>query len=314
MEEKKIKNSGENSTELVSSIFGLNNVNANCYFNSFVQALLSCKSLFKIVQDVKDDSELNKTITGRTFIHTLRISLGNDQTQQPNISINLLEALKKDISERCINTDYGKRQESASEGLVLLLDMMEDPKKDKKNVSDVTELFRYWYDVEFFCNKCKKVVSVQSDTNVFLTLFFMDYYKSFPKTPEEFSEAIRQHISNTDKDYICPECKTRTDGIRIHTLKKCPEIFVCIYMLYSTEQRKARYFPHTMKFPGFNSSYHNYNLVAQIEHSGDLNGGHYICRAMRKNGKAYLFNDNSTPVETTFSPSSSTYMLFYQKQ
>ena len=89
-------------------------------------------------------------------------------------------------------------------------------------------------------------------------------------------------------------------------------MLVCKFMLYNDLGRKMNYFPLEMKFPGIGSSNISYKLVAQIEHSGGLNGGHYWCRAVRGDGKIYNFND-TTVSSAAFSPSSGTYMLFYQQ-
>ena len=286
--------------------FGLNNTGAICYFNSLVQALLSCKSIYKTIGDITIDSDLNKSITGRTFIQTIRTASTGSQNEQATSSSQLLAALISDLNERIGKTNFGRMQESASEGLVWLLDMMEQP--ESKN-HPITKLFRHWYGVDFYCNKCNDIVSVQEDTGICLNLFFMDNWAKPIRDSYTFADAIRVHLSNMDKDYKCPRCKERVNGFRRHTLLRAPEIFVCLFNQYA--DKKLRYFPQSFKIPSQTNKPMTYHIVAQIEHSGSLGGGHYVCRGMRKNG-TFLFNDNSVSSEVPLEPSIGTYIIFYQ--
>lgn len=289
------------------SPFGLNNIGSICYFNSLLQALLSCKSIYNVVQDVTVDSDLNKTLTGRNFIQTVRTALSSNSNEQATSSSKLLSALIADLEERVPKTNFGKMQESASEGLVWLLDMMENP---ESKVHPITRLFRNYYEVEFYCTIDKNIVSVQEDTGISVNLFF---YDSWPKPINDaatFADAIRVHLSHTDKGYRCPECKNTVEGIRRHTLLRSPEILVLLFNQYA--DKKLRYFPQSFKMPNNNNSVFVYQLVAQIEHSGNLGGGHYMCKAMRKGGKCHLFNDSMYTDVPKLEPSIGTYMVFYQ--
>lgn len=285
--------------------FGLNNTGAICYFNALTQSLLSCTSITKIIQNFSGESELNGTLTGKAFINAFLTALSTDRVDVSNISSKLLHALITDIKGK--NT-FGKMQESASEGLVLLLDAMENP--DSKE-HPITKLFQHEYNVKLFCNKCKDIVSEQKDFGIDINLFFQDRLDKMSK-PEDFVDAIYQHISPLDNDYVCPKCKTRTNGIRLHTLRYAPEIMVCKFMVYNPILRKMNYFPIEMKFPGTGNNVISYKLVAQIEHSGSLEGGHYWCRARRGDDKIYNFDDTNVG-SASFSSSSGTYMLFYQR-
>lgn len=290
--------------------FGLNNTGSICYFNALTQSLLSCSSIIKNVPlDGKDESsDLNKTITGKMFLNAVRTALSSNQTDMGNISSKLLQGLMVDLEIKLGKNNFGKMQESASEGLILLLDAMENP-DSKEHL--ITKLFRHQYNVKLFCNKCQDIVSEREDTGIDINLFFQDRIDKMTK-PEEFAEAIYQHVSPIDHNYICPKCKSRVDGTRLHTLKYAPQIMVCKFMIYNDLGRKMNYFPLEMKFPGTKDLALSYKLVAQIEHSGGLNGGHYWCRALRGDGKIYNLNDTGvSPV--AFSSSSGTYMLFYQQ-
>ena len=287
--------------------FGLNNTGAICYFNSLLQAILSCKSIYNTIQDITVDSDLNKTLTGRNFVQTIRTALSENAGDQATSSSKLLTALITDLEEKIGKTNFGKMQESASEGFVWLLDMMESP--ESKN-HPITRLFRNYYCVEFYCTKCKDIVSVQEDTGISINLFFFDSWPKPIADPSTFADAIRVHLSYTDKGYRCPRCKEPVEGIRRHTLLRSPEILVCLFNQYA--DKKLRYFPQSFKIPDNKNSTLTYQLVAQVEHSGNLGGGHYVCKALRKNGQNYLFNDNSYTEIQKLEPSIGTYMVFYQ--
>ena len=213
--------------------FGLNNIGSICYFNALTQSLLSCSSIIKAIPEAKDESsDLNKTSTGKMFLNAVRTALIPNQSDMSkgsiaideswlplvaNISSKLLSALVADLEQKLNKNTFGRMQESASEGLVLLLDSMENP--DSKQHS-ITKLFRHQYNVKLFCNKCREIVSEREDFGIDINLFFQDRIDKMTK-PEEFADAIYQHISPLDHDYKCPACKIRVDGIRLHTLKIC---------------------------------------------------------------------------------------------
>jgi ubiquitin C-terminal hydrolase len=91
---------------------------------------------------------------------------------------------------------------------------------------------------------------------------------------------------------------------------RSPEIFVCLFNQYA--DKKLRYFPQIFKIPNNKNGSLTYQLVAQVEHSGSLGGGHYVCKALRKDG-AYLLNDSGVSTITGLEPSAGTYMVFYQQ-
>lgn len=293
------------------SPFGLNNTGAICYFNSLLQAILSCQSIYNTVQDITIDSDLNKTLTGRTFVQTVRTAMGNNAGECAASSSKLLSALIADLEEKIGKTNFGKMQESASEGFVWLLDMMENP---ESKVHPITKLFRHRYEIEYYCQNCKDIVSVQEDSGISINLFFYDEWHKPISDAATFADAIRVHLSYTDKGYKCPKCKRVVNGIRRYTLTRTPEIMVCLFNQYV--DKKLRYFPTAFKIPDQNNSAHVYQLVAQVEHSGNLGGGHYVCKATRKAGTTtapFLFNDTGVTEIPKLEPTAGTYMIFYQK-
>jgi ubiquitin C-terminal hydrolase len=87
-----------------------------------------------------------------------------------------------------------------------------------------------------------------------------------------------------------------------------PEVIICRFNIYGA--RKINQFPQEFNLPHVSGSEMVYQIVAQVEHSGGLNGGHYWARGRREKNVVYRLNDlNTSP--TTFEPSIGTYMIAY---
>jgi ubiquitin C-terminal hydrolase len=246
----------------------------------------------------------------------------------------VLAALVGDLRRRRPAFRYGPSQESASEGLVLLLDMMDDP--DPKPVggaavepvgdandestdvnvtvtyeeNPIARLFYHRYEARVFCMKCKDCVSQMMDVAVQFNLFNYDTLTKKPESPAEFREILRSQTSYLE-DYKCEKCGQREGGFRHYRLRMIPEVLVCVFNLYNDRQgRRSRYFPTRVPFPGVGNTQHIFREVAQVEQSGSLNGGHYTARGLRADGNVYQFNDRSKS-PSNFGPTPNVYMVFY---
>jgi ubiquitin C-terminal hydrolase len=112
------------------------------------------------------------------------------------------------------------------------------------------------------------------------------------------------------EDYTCDKCNTRLKNVhRVYTLKMLPEIVVIIFNKYG---RKINcYYPSSLSFPAknMNKKTIDYKLVAQIDHSGSMSGGHYVAKGVR--GKeVFLFNDSSVS-QSELGPTNGAFMVFY---
>ena len=317
---------------LVPQQFGLTNTGVICHFNSLLQGLIGCSA---VIQATLDNPEyLSRTDTGQAFykfVHAMikmDYSKGNHNVRVENYSLTILKHLITDLRRRRPSFHYGPNQESASEGLVLLLDMMDDPnpisrvEKDEKTgvetviyeENPISRLFYHRYDASIHCKECKVCVSQKLDSAVQFNLFHYDTLKKKPCNPEEFRKILRSHVSYLE-DYQCERCGERAGGYRHYGLRMVPEILVCLFNIYDDlKVRTAQYFPTRISFPGITEGQQLiYRQVSQIEQSGSCNGGHYIARSIRADGKVYQFNDNS--VSPSFlSPNPNVYMIFYHHE
>lgn len=308
------------NAELVPPPFGLMNTGVICYFNSFLQTLCSCPSFTSTVLENKD--YLLKTITGKAMYdyvcrYTLKCGLENDnvlESEIPFSTIEILNALKLDLKERRPKIRFGNGQESAHEVFVLLLDMMEPINPEIENYpllssinSPITKLFLHKCEWTLYCTDCKKSISKKIDYGVIFDMHHIDLFTGEKNTPSTFSKLIKQHISIVE-GYKCPSCSGGSI-CRIYNLKRIPEIVFCSFNIYYQENRKIRYFPPYLEFDTTADEKYNFNLIAQIEHSGSLNGGHYWAKCLR-NSNIYELNDMGIS-PSMFQSTPYTYIVIY---
>lgn len=284
---------------------GLYNTGTICHENSLLQALVSCSAVVRAA--LANREYLAKTATGRAF-HDFVLAAIPVQTNQPfaprlsyeESSERVLAAVVSDLRRRRPSVQYGSNQESASEGLVLFLDMIDVP---GGGVNPIARLFYHRYTAEVFCKSCAARVSDASDASVSFNLFAYDLENP---TPRAFGDAIRRYETPLD-GYRCERCK-KTAGVRRYQLRLVPEVVVCIFNVYGA--RIARAFPGQILFPGIGGREFRFRQVAQIEHFGGRDSGHYCARALRGDGNVYQFDDLSVGL-STFGPTPNVYMVFY---
>jgi len=305
-------------SDLVPPPFGLVNNGSVCYFNSFLQTLCGCSSFTETILRNKD--YLSQTYTGVAVYNYVyryvEIIKASDINKQISFStIEILNALKADLKERRPNIKFGNGQESAHEVFVLLLDMMEPVDESTENhpllssiKSPITRLFLHKCEWDLYCIDCKKSISKKIDYGIIFDMHHMRL-DSEEKSPLEFSNLIKQHISPVD-GYVCPSC-TNTSVCRIYNLRRIPEIVFCSFNIYYQQNRKIRYFPPYLEFNTFNEEKkYNFKLISQIEHSGTLNGGHYWAKCLRNDNNVYELNDLGISL-SSFQSTPYTYMIIY---
>jgi ubiquitin C-terminal hydrolase len=163
-------------------------------------------------------------------------------------------------------------------------------------------------------------------------LFHID--RSPPKTPEEFSRAVRFHSSITE-DYTCEKCpcwncggkvaekrdkgaatwqcvsceavQKKCTAVRLYKLALIPEIVFCMFNAY--RNKVARYFPEEFRISSADGGFMIYKLVGQIEHAGSLGGGHYWARGLRSGG-VFMLNDTGVS-SCRFENTANTYIVAY---
>ncbi len=308
--------------KLTPARFGLNNTGVICHFNALLQALTSNTAVIRAV--LANREYMSKTATGQALhdfiwqaapIARLAGS-GLFSMSRPVefMSSRVLQALVYDLRRRRPRTRFGGGQESASEGLVLLLDMLDDPNAPTTLIdgvphadpNPVARLFYHRYNARVVCRDCRKVVSEQQlDSAVQVNMFGVQHMS--PADPAEFGRRIAANTCDLE-GYSCPSCNVKTSAMRHCSLEMVPEVLVCVFNVYGPE-RKANHFPEAVEFRGRGGRPVRFRQTAQVEHTGSLRSGHYTAKGLRKEG-VMAFNDTSAS-PSRFGPSPSVYMVCY---
>lgn len=299
----------------VPQAWGLHNPSGSlCHLNALLQALVSCSAVVRTT--LANREYLGGTRTGQAFYDFIYSAVPTVRPPEDtpfygesaeNSSERLFQALVGDLRVRRPTFCYGLAQESASEGLILLLDMIDDP---SRGVNPIACLFYHRYETFVVCGECQAHGSMRVDSSVQFDLFHHDdELQQGLCAPTRFGEMLRVHETRLE-DYRCEACGKTAGGVLHRRLRQVPEILVCLFNLYTAHRAACRGFPTFVILPGLAGTRLVYRQVAQIEHFGGLFAGHYVAHGRRKNGQVYMFNDDAVSL-AAFGPSPNVYMVFY---
>lgn len=266
--------------------FGLiNSTGISCHFNSLLQCIMSCPVLMDALK--KSDSPIAAEL--RNILNDA------DNETSPKTSHYIFQRLIEAIQSRKDRVKFSmSAQQSACEGLVLLVDAIND--------ETVNRLLNHKYSLHITCPVCKKETSTQTDYSIYMLMPAVNF-------PDE-AEFCR-YITNRKEiieSYKCEKCGVTSKNVeRIILLKVLPEIVIILLNKYNGKVRM--WFPDKLTFTSVKGTKLIYGLTGQIEHFGTQNSGHYVARGVRKNG-IFLFNDSSVS-PATFTRSADTTILFY---
>jgi len=269
---------------------GFNNTGVICWFNSLLQALISCTSLTSniIASSTTDDDAAPKFMS--LYAHIVRSNVNNADIS--GMSARLLSALVRYLHSNSLqsNSLLGNSQECAYEGFTQFLDAVGEP----------AESFHMEHEACIICPECNST-SVRRDKSY--ALLVNDLFE----TAEEVSASVHK-FSNKLLDYKCENCGKVSNTVRTYTLKQLRN---CIVLFYNQFYAKTmKWFPPVLSFPGLpRDTRMNYKLMAQIEHVGGMNGGHYYAYVNRSDDW-YCVNDSSVS-KINPGPTLNTFMVFY---
>lgn len=276
--------------------FGLYNTGVICWCNSLLQVLLSCSSLNETL--LKNANALVDNPLATEYIQILRAT-----TKTPGpinhaalalSGQNILKAFIHAIRLRGQSVGQWTSQECVNEAFTMFIDIF--------NCEPVSKLFTNIYELSITCDGCGKTVSTIRDKSYSVHMF----HGFKLKTEKQFCTWIRAHISENDH-FACTCGKVMSKYNRIEKLKMLSEIVVIVFNKFYVKSNI--WFPDQLHFDTKNNTVLTYRLVGQIEHGGNMQGGHYHARALR--GDSFkCFNDASVSEQPAGS-TPETYMIVY---
>jgi ubiquitin C-terminal hydrolase len=329
--------------------FGFNNLGFTCYFNALLQGMLSCTAFTEELIQRKDDEKYDSNPVTQHIIQLIELAMhyktlldrnksGEDKTAaiksaelrlnnlSPTIWRNMIMFLH--VQKKKQIQTFSTGQQCAREGYHFLMESLED-------FDGIQNLFLHRYRSLIYCFDCEKWVSKKEDNySLFevqanLKTEQLERFKQLDDSTVDMNQFLTRQDGYIDKDYRCPECeatkkpdenavnpKPRTEKYSRTVLVMAPEILVVMSKKYTMEQKLDVYteFPKTLTFKGHDKKKDksfpmHYEAVAQIEHTGGLNGGHYwaVCR---RNDGWYNLNDNRV-TKSEFGPTKNTYIVIY---
>jgi hypothetical protein len=275
--------------------FGLENISMLCYFNSMLQALMSCPSFVQM--QIYNESALSPDNLGALYIAKWREMKQEcqelrDGSSPIGSSYDLFKKMavvrRSSSSVQHLRSDA---MEDMHEGLLLFLDSItkstntNPSRRQRGPLISADVVFHMRHTCHLKCRSCKLTretgdtgapSSAANPTEIFINVSRRNF-----RTQAAFEDHIKQH-TEFPPDFRC-ECGVRnTNGApniaQVYSLTRLSEVIIVLFDKYHGKYDK--YFPPVMQFSSAKGPL-RYRIVATIEHSGTMSGGHYTARCLR---------------------------------
>ena len=286
---------------------GFVNLGATCYFNSLLQCLLSCPSIYQILNNIRNKEHVKQNRLAQNFIKLWDAALANQDIHSLCIPVwkDVIAIAQSQNNKVRMNSG----QQDAHEGLMIFLDAME-------LIPEIRRLFEHRHRIQVLCNLCNEFVIDKRETNLVfeaqqdLRTEQLEKFKDIDKfynTNMSLNDFLLCQNGYVDENHLCEKCQKKCEKFKTTSLTMIPEILPVVFKKYA--DKVITPFPARLEFATTNNKKLVYILVAQSEHSGNTTGGHYWAVCKRKSGWATL-NDSSVS-EGQAGPTVNTYMIFY---
>jgi ubiquitin C-terminal hydrolase len=286
---------------------GFNNLGVTCYYNALLQSLLSCTSFVEEMIIIRNQKNELIIKAFKELILKLKNPLKEDKQKIAELGPQIWKLMIQKIATTSHDVArFAVGQQCAGEGFTLLLDTLDE-------YYEIQNLFLHRRKNKLFCHDCKTFFSSIDEMNNIFTVE-VEVVQEI-ETYRNINEFLLRQRNKVDADCLCSRCNVRGEKEKISTLTMVSEILFVLSKKYRFENGQGTKinvktnFPERLTFKTGNNSTLIYTAVAQIEHIGGLNGGHYYTICRRQN-KWYCIDDNSV-TEAQFNPNINTYIVIY---
>jgi len=304
---------------------GLTNVGNTCYMNSVLQALLSSTYLNTYLLRYLKGCIAHKININEYFspmtIEYLRVAANiynNNNTYTPI-------TFKKTLDTN-LKAYVGYQQHDAQEFLLAIMNEFIDSSKDKNIGNIINRVCGGKYREMISCTKCyhieyKRSKFLEITLPIPLTSDISKYYHSGPNDTmmrnlqsvnlehcfEKFGEREFLHGSN---QWHCPKCKKKVDAVKKMEVDEVPDLTIITFSRFIGNNKNNT---HVNIYENINLEGRRLTLIATVNHSGGVNGGHYTAR-IKRNNNWFIANDASIYPTTINNvvKDPSIYLAFYQ--
>ncbi len=280
---------------------GFVNKGATCYLNSLLQCILSCSSIYQVLISKKNEPHVKNNLFAMELLNLFELS----QKKEPiyNKTDNIWRYILTISQSQLNNVKMDAGQQDVHEGFCMFLDAFD-------SIPAIKRLFKHRHKIEIYCNNCEKTVMTKSEINCVLEVQPDLKSEQLDKNNEK-SMDLNNFIScqsSFAENYKCSFCQKSDAKPKKTTLTMVPEIIPILIKKY--DRKIMTYFPTYLYFTAKNKKYKLvYQLVAQSEHSGNTNGGHYWAICLRKDGWKYINDGSVSSIDQK--PTNESYFIFY---
>lgn len=314
---------------------GLTNVGNTCYMNSVLQALLSSTYLNTYLMRYLEGCVSHKININEYFspmiIEYLRVVANvynNNNTYTPISFKRTLDMKLPDFN------DY--RQHDAQEFLLAIMNEFIDSSKDKNIGNIINKVCAGKNRQLLTCTKCYHIkwdkfkffeITLPIPTKEDMVEYSHTQYNSNIGPNHSLHTVNMEHCFEKYgkreflfgmNQWFCPVCKKKVDAIKKEEIVEVPDLTIITFARFSQKEINGKTIVLKNSTPI--NIYENINLegkrlrlIATVNHSGSVDGGHYTAR-IKRNNNWFIANDTSmypTTINNVVSDPS-IYLAFYQ--
>ncbi len=278
----------------VPGIFRMEGFGHLCYMNALLQSFLSLSSANREI--LRINASTKRTPLTEALQRLIKTEITVTEQIPSSDAVKVWHAMRQCQTDR--HEFVFGRQQDVHEGLTFLIDALG---------KDVQSHFEIRYACEIICNKCgaRRPAGPTKDWVAPPEILTDLTEVEMPVSNQQQVQAYLLGHHQYPRDYACETCGAKNiatlgpkkEVISVeknvkqqYSLRRVNEVIVLYFKKY--ERKTRQYFPPALDFDATQGILH-YEAVAQIDHYGGLNGGHYVARIIRPKPKGFQIQRES---------------------